>query len=115
MYKVLQLYLYDIATKQVKPLTKDFNPSVQTIDWAWGDGLVYFTAEDRDFVRLYQMNPANGQIVQLEHAGDNVTRMNVSSHSNIAGYISNGVSEYASAFAAYTAKGKAPMKQVRRS
>ena len=108
-----QLYLYDIASKQVKPLTCDFNPSVQTIDWAWGDGLVYFTAEDRDFVRLYQMNPYNGQIVQLEHAGDNVTRMNVSAHANIVGYISNGVSEYASAFAAYTAKGKAPMKQVR--
>ena len=92
-----QLYLYDIATKQITPLTRDFNPSVQTTDWTWGDGLVYFTAEDRDFVRLYQMNPASGQIVQLEHAGDNVTRMNVSAHANIVGYISNGVSEYASA------------------
>ena len=108
-----QLYLYDIASKRVTPLTKDFNPSVQTIDWAWGDGLVYFTAEDRDFVRLYQMNPASGQIVQLEHAGDNVTRMNVAAHSNVVGYISNGTSEYASAYVAYTAKGKAPMKQVR--
>jgi dipeptidyl aminopeptidase/acylaminoacyl peptidase len=108
-----QLYLYDISTKQVTPLTRDFNPSVQTIDWTWGDGMVYFTAEDRDFVRLYQMNPANGQIVQLEHAGDNVSRMNVAAHSNVVGYISNGTSEYASAFVAYTAKGKAPMKQVR--
>ena len=116
-----QLYLYDIDRSQesgdrsqrIRALTKDFNPSVQTLDWAWGDGLVYFTAEDRDFVRLYQMNPASCQIVQLEHAGDNVTRMNVAAHSNVIGYISNGVSEYASAFASYTAKGKAPMKQVR--
>ena len=107
-----QLYLYDIATKQVKPLTKDFNPSVQTTDWTWGDGLVYFTAEDRDFVRLYQMNPATGQIVQLEHAGDNVTRMDIAARSNVIGYISAATSAYASAFAAYTAKGKAPMKQV---
>lgn len=106
-----QLYLYDIATKRVTPLTRDFNPSVQTTDWAWGDGLVYFTAEDRDFVRLYQMNPATGQIVQLEHAGDNVSRMNMSAHSNVVGYISAATSSYASAFVAYTAKGKAPMKQ----
>ena len=116
-----QLYLYDIDRSQesgdrsqrIRPLTKDFNPSVQTVDWAWGDGMVYFTAEDRDFVRLYQMDPVSGKIVQLEHAGDNVTRMNVSAHANVVGYISNGVSEYASAFASYTAKGKAPMKQVR--
>ena len=107
-----QLYLYDIASRQVKPLTCDFNPSVQTIDWAWGDGLVYFTAEDRDFVRLYQMNPASGQIVQLEHVGDNVSRMSVAAHSNVVGYISGATSQYSSAFAAYTAKGKAGMKQV---
>lgn len=121
-----QLYLYDLnrsqesgvrseetAMQKIRALTKDFNPSVQTFDWNWSDGLVYFTAEDRDFVRLYQMNPFSGQIVQLEHAGDNVTRMNVSSHANVIGYISKGTSEYASAFAAYTAKGKAAMKQVR--
>ena len=107
-----QLYLYDIASRQVKPLTCDFNPSVQTIGWAWGDGLVYFTAEDRDFVRLYQMNPASGQIVQLEHVGDNVSRMSVAAHSNVVGYISGATSQYSSAFAAYTAKGKAGMKQV---
>jgi dipeptidyl aminopeptidase/acylaminoacyl peptidase len=107
-----QLYLYDIATKRVIPLTRDFNPSVQTVDWAWGDGLVYFTAEDRDFVRLYQMNPASGQIVQLEHGGDNVSRMSVAAHANVVGYISGATSAYASAFVAYTAKGKAPMKQI---
>ena len=106
-----QLYLYDIASKRVTPLTKDFNPSVQTIDWAWGDGLVYFTAEDRDFVRLYQLNPASGQIVQLEHNGDNVTRMSMSAHANVIGYISAATSAYASAYVAYTAKGKAPTKQ----
>ena len=107
-----QLFLYDLATRQVTPLTKDFNPSVNTVDWAWGDGLVYFTAEDRDYVRLYQLNPANGQIVQLEHAGDYVSRMYVAAHSNVVGYISNPISAYASAYVAYTAKGKAPMKQL---
>ena len=107
-----QLYLYNLATGGVTPLTRDFNPSVQTVDWAWGDGLVYFTAEDRDYVRLYQMNPASGEIVQLEHAGDNVSRMSVAARSTVVGYISNGTSSYASAYVAYTAKGKAPMKQL---
>jgi len=106
-----QLYLYDMVTKQVSPLTRDFNPSVQTIDWAWGDGMVYFTAEDRDYVRLYQLNPANGQIVQLDHAGDNVSRMSVASHANVVGYVSGFTSSYSSVFVAYTAKGKAAMKQ----
>ena len=66
-----ELFLYDLASKQVTPLTKDFDPSLSgSFDWSPADGLVYFNAEDRDYVRLYQLDPKSGNIVQLPISGD---------------------------------------------
>ena len=68
-----ELFLYDIATKKVTPLTKDFDPSLDGgADWSWADGMVYFRAECRDYIYLYQLNPKTGKIVQLPCKGDDV-------------------------------------------
>ena len=83
-----ELFLYNIASKQVKPLTKDFDPSVNTFDWSCADGLVYFSAEDRDYVRLYQLNPANGKIVQLDIHGDYAYRYDVAAQAKTLAYLS---------------------------
>ena len=108
-----ELFLYDLATKQVTPLTKDFAPSVNSTDWSWADGMVYFSAEDRDYVRLYQMNPANGQIVQLDVSGDYAYRFSMAARANVLGYLSYKTLAPASAWVGYTAKGKSGMKQIR--
>jgi dipeptidyl aminopeptidase/acylaminoacyl peptidase len=107
-----ELFLYDIASKKVTPLTKDFDPSVTNVDWTWGDGLIYFSAEDRDYVRLYQLNPADGKIVQLDINGDYAYRFDVAAHASVLGYLSYKTLEPASAFVAYTGKGKSAMKQI---
>ena len=39
----------------------DFDPSLTgSFDWSAADGLIYFAAEDRDYVRLYQLNLQTG-------------------------------------------------------
>lgn len=57
-----QLYLQEVATKEVKPMTRDFDPAVQDYDFSAFDGNVYFTAEHRDSVLLYRLNPRSGEI-----------------------------------------------------
>lgn len=60
-----ELYLLDAATKEVKPLTRAFDPNVQTYEWNSHDGLIYFTAENRDKISLYRLDPANGKISEI--------------------------------------------------
>lgn len=110
-----ELFLYDLASKKVTPLTKDFDPSVSSVDWSRTDGMIYFTAENRDYVHLYQLNPSNGQIVRLETNGDNVYRFAFANQSRVVGYLSYETLAPASAYVAFVnAKpGKTAMKQVR--
>ena len=108
-----ELFLFDIATKAVTPLTKDFNPSITNVTWANESNMIFFSAEDRDYVRLYQLNPSNGKITQLEIAGDYAYRFDVANNSNQICYLSYETMAPASAYLAYTAKGKSAMKQIR--
>ncbi|MCD7851400.1 MAG: prolyl oligopeptidase family serine peptidase [Parabacteroides sp.] len=57
-----QLFLYDPASKQATAVTKDFDPAVQSFVWSRADKHIYLQGEDKDCVRLYVLNPANGAI-----------------------------------------------------
>ena len=57
-----QLFLFTLADKKVKTLTRDFNPSVDRAAWSQADGNIYLQAEDKDCVHLFQLNPKSGSI-----------------------------------------------------
>ena len=61
-----QLYLMTLSDKKVRPLTKDFNPNVQSVEWSKVDGNIYFTAEDKDCVHLFLLNPKSGKFTLLK-------------------------------------------------
>ena len=96
-----ELFLYDIATKKVTPLTKDFDPSVEGgADWSWADDMVYFRAECRDYIYLYQLNPKTGKIAQLPVKGDDVYRFDMAAKAPVIAYLSYNTMEPASAYVA---------------
>ena len=93
-----ELFLFDIATKQVTPLTKDFDPSVERVDWSWADGQIYFSAEDRDYVNMFTLNPKTQKIAKLPISGDYAYRFDMASHVPVLGYLSYKTMEPASAY-----------------
>ena len=93
-----ELFLYDLASGKVTPLTKDFDPSVNTVDWSWADGLIYFSAEHRDYVYLYELNPKTGKIRQLTLEGDYIYRFDMASHAKALAYLAYKTMEPASAY-----------------
>ena len=93
-----ELFLYDIASKRVTPMTKDFNPSVSSFDWSWSDGMVYFSAEDRDYVSLFVLNPKTGKISKLPAKGDYAYRYDIAAHAPFVAYLSYKTMEPASAY-----------------
>ncbi|MDE6048387.1 MAG: prolyl oligopeptidase family serine peptidase [Paramuribaculum sp.] len=60
-----QLFLYNIGSRRFTPLTRDFDPSVNSARWSRADGQIYFTAENRDCISAYRLNPSTGKITQL--------------------------------------------------
>ena len=102
-----ELFLFDIATKKVTPLTKDFNPSISGgPDWSPVDGQVYFSAEDRDYVNLFVLNPKTGKITQLPTQGDDIYSFDLAAHSLHLAYLSYKTMEPASAYVMRNEKGK---------
>ena len=85
-----QMYLMNLADKKVTPVTKHFNPSVQQTVWSKADGQIYFTAEDRDYISLYRMNPSDGKIQQLESKEDLVKSFSMASQAPVLAYYGQG-------------------------
>ncbi len=95
-----ELFLFDIASKQVKPLTKNFDPSINDVDWSWADGQIYFSAEDRDYVNMFVLNPKTGNVAKLPVKGDYTYRFNMAAHAPVLAYLSYKTMEPASAYVA---------------
>ena len=93
-----ELFLFDIATKQVKPLTRDFDPSVSSLQWSVADGKVYFTAEDRDYVRLFSLDTNTGNIRTLPTSGEYVYRLSLATQSPVVAYLAESVMQPSSAY-----------------
>lgn len=68
-----QLYVMDIETKAVTPLTKEFAPSVQDCSWSKADGRIYLSAEDKDCKSLFRIDPVSGAIEKMDAKEDNVS------------------------------------------
>ncbi|MBQ8191858.1 MAG: S9 family peptidase [Bacteroidaceae bacterium] len=93
-----ELFLFDIATGQVTPLTRDFDPSVSSLQWSLVDGKVYFTAEDRDYVRLFSLDTRTGNIRTLPTSGEYVYRLSLATQSPVVAYLAESVMQPSSAY-----------------
>lgn len=88
----IQLYLMNISDKKVTPLTKDFNPNVQQVQWNTADNKIYFTAENRDYYSLYRLDPTNNKIQQIQVPEDLVISFSPAAHAPIAAWYGESAS-----------------------
>ena len=93
-----ELFLYDIASRKVTPLTRDFNPSVERVVWSCADGQIYLSAEDRDYVNLFTLNPKTGKIAEIAQQGDYAYRFDLAAQAPVMAYLSYKTLEPASAY-----------------
>lgn len=61
-----QGFIITLSDRSVRPVTKDFDPSLEgTPVWNAVDNRIYFIGERGFFRDLYQLNPSDGKIVML--------------------------------------------------
>ena len=90
MYDI-QMYIFDIATRKVKCLTKDFNPSVEAISWNRADGKVYAGTTESEYMTLYAFNPKGGW-KKLSQIPEVVTGWNLPAKGRTMCYVGGGAS-----------------------
>lgn len=88
----MQLYLYDLASGKISPLTRDFDPCVSSYEWNKADGRIYFTAENRDNISLYTINPKNGKIRRIDTPEDLVNKVAFASAAPVSAWYGQSAS-----------------------
>ncbi|MBQ0023184.1 MAG: S9 family peptidase [Prevotellaceae bacterium] len=86
-----QLFLIDLAERLqsgngIYPLTKDFNPSVQSFDWSFTDGMLYFSAENKDCEHLFRLNPKTRKIQYIPVPEEIFQRYSISAKTGTLAY-----------------------------
>ncbi len=88
----IQAYIYDLKTKLVKAISKDFNPSVSNAYWNPLDNKIYILAEDRTYKDLWIYNPTSGTFKKLDTKVDMVNQMSFARHNNSLVYSGTSIS-----------------------
>lgn len=81
-----QAFILDIPTKEVHAVTKSFDPSISTLSWNPSDGMIYFSAENRDSCSLYRLDPKTEQISMLPLPEEYLKGFDTASHGSILAF-----------------------------
>ncbi len=83
-----QAFVMTIADRSVTPITKDFDPSVEFLQWNSADGNIYLKATERDINPVYRYNVRSKKFEKLSLDGDCVRTFSLARNSGVAAYTS---------------------------
>ncbi|MCC5907902.1 MAG: S9 family peptidase [Balneolaceae bacterium] len=93
-----QAYVFDLKTREVTPVTFDFNPSVDQASWGGDSGTIYLITTDRSYRNLYRLDVESRQFDKIETATEVLDQVDLSGDGRKAIYSGTGISQPAQAF-----------------
>lgn len=83
-----QAFIMDLTTRKIQPITKDFNPNVNFLQWNRADGCIYFSTNDGDCRNIYRYMPQGSKFEKLNLITNVTTSFALSKNNpTIAAYI----------------------------
>ncbi|MDR2085562.1 MAG: prolyl oligopeptidase family serine peptidase [Dysgonamonadaceae bacterium] len=79
-----QAFIYDKKSRDIIPVTKNFDPNIVSAQWARYDDNIYFRVEDKDYVRIYQYDTKSGIFTKLDLPEDIIASFQVSESAPVA-------------------------------
>lgn len=104
-----QAFIYDINTKHVEPITKNFNPAIKTAYWNKTDNLIYLLTIDRDCEPVYTYNPKNNKFNKLDMPEDVINNFSIASNANLATYVGKSITNPVKTYSFDIKSGKATL------
>ncbi|MPQ47522.1 prolyl oligopeptidase family serine peptidase [Marinifilum sp. N1E240] len=93
-----QLYIYDLASKNVEPLTYNFDPAISNAVWNKKDQKIYIKAQDKDYECLFAYNLASKEFSKLNTKSDVVRNFDLSDNGETISYVACSISSPNKAF-----------------
>ncbi len=113
-----QAFIVDKATKKANPITRDFNPAVDFLQWNCVDGCIYFNTTDEDCRHIYRYVPKTESFEMLPLQEDVISSFDLAEYNPaVAAYVGGGNASVGVAYT-YDVKKKTsvllanPMKSV---
>jgi len=93
-----QLYILDLKTMEVDPISYNFDPAIGSAIWNKKDANIYLKANDTDYVRLFKYDPKTKVFTKLNINEDVVKSFNISSNGETLSYTACSISSPYKAF-----------------
>lgn len=81
-----QSFLMNLDTKRVDPLTKNFDPTINSQEWNALDNFIYYRVEEGDRVNVYRYSPKTKKFNKLPLKEDVVRSFNIAENAPWATY-----------------------------
>ncbi len=85
-----ELFLCDLNTHEITPLTADFDPSIIQWQWSKADGMIYALCENRDNQDIFRIDPKNGKTEMLKLSERFVLRFALADETPMLAYYGQG-------------------------
>ncbi len=89
-----QLYIYDLATGSVDPITENFNPSVESATWHPANNRIYFSATDEIYRRVFVWNEENRLFSQIPLTPEVVGSFSIAKKELVAACTGTGLGSF---------------------
>jgi len=93
-----QAYIYDLTTKNVDPITVNFNPSIGQAIWSKTENCIYFNTTDQSFRHLYCYDLNNKQFEWIDTGVEVLNRIDIAENKPIAVYTGSSAVDHNKAF-----------------
>ena len=101
-----ELFLMNIETKDITPLTTDLDPSISEWKWSKADGMIYALCENRDNQDIFCINPQTGKHQMLKLSERYVMRFDLAEEKPLLCYYGQGHSNSDRLYVVDLKKGK---------
>ena len=81
-----QAYLYDLATKNIEPISRKFDPAIGQAIWSKTENCIYFNTTDKSYRHLYRYDLARKQFELIELGIEVLDGIDIADHKPIAAY-----------------------------
>lgn len=93
-----QAFILDIATRKVEPITKFFNPAINSGVWSKKDNLIYFRVGEKDRASVYFYNPKSKQFCKLPLNEELIRSFTLAENELTASYVGSSTSNSSRAY-----------------
>jgi len=86
-----QAYLFDPDTKQVEPISKDFNPAITQPIWSHTENAIYFLTTDHSYRRLYRYDLEKKEYLLIRAVGiEAIEQFDMAKNKPVAAFTGSG-------------------------